>query len=444
MLPRRPPGPSPRDLVPREHVWHVHYNTKDAAAKGHANFHEHVERHRQIEGLERYFARFTILETCTYAARVGSCYFIFYSFWAVLIVLMEYHELTAEGILEAALAMKILTFLVGLLISFELREGISRYKECLTALVDFCEELRSFWYFAQLNTETPAERLILDVHMVFYSSSLARFLLVNAGLKPSAILEELQEEYKRFSIFWESSLYAPLGDSPILAEVLLLSWLTACGVLDGELKTRFRAARTKVKRLMTSQRVQSPRTSSHLMRATVHGLLIAIPVCCHSWLSKLMTPLIAFVLLLLLQVAEELEDPFGVDTHDIPWPEMLSVFSRCSLSPSEEEVLDKTVKFFNEGCVTGEWDQATAKQLFGDHVKVVQDAAVRQEDCWKRNLGAYLTEPKLRALNAIGVAAPGGGGRGQDGLWSDSSPDAFDELVSSNSDDESTAILSHR
>merc|ERR1712072_770129 len=96
---------------------------------------------------------------------------------------------------------------------------------------------------------------------------------------------------------------------------------------------------------------------------------MGIPMCSTSTMTKLATPGISLVLFALLSFSEELEDPFGLDEHDLPWPILLGTVSHCTISSQGREVLDKALAFFNQGCTTSSWNESLAKQLFGSGTK---------------------------------------------------------------------------
>merc|ERR1719271_819587 len=108
--------------------------------------------------------------------------------------------------------------------------------------------------------------------------------------------------------------------------------MRAMGTYTGEMRIRFTWTRRKLHTLLTAQRVKSPRTSVHLLRSVVSIFLLVVPPFTSSPTTKLATPIIAIVLFVLLSLSEELEDPFGMDEHDLPWPVLLSTISHCSIS----------------------------------------------------------------------------------------------------------------
>merc|ERR1712216_518539 len=110
--------------------------------------------------------------------------------------------------------------------------------------------------------------------------------------------------------------------------------------------------------------VKTPATKKHLLRAVIFAYAACVPLCSKTIFSRLFTPVIASVLHLLLSFAEELEDPFGTQHHDLPWPVMLGNVAACIVTEESKDVMDKTLALFNRACLEGEWDMAEARDVF--------------------------------------------------------------------------------
>merc|ERR1719247_2858775 len=93
--------------------------------------------------------------------------------------------------------------------------------------------------------------------------------------------------------------------------------------------------------------------SRHLQLLTLQLFFTLIPVCADSLVTKLMAPVIALILMSLLKLSQEVEDPFGFDTHDLPWIQVLGTLTRCSLRDVDEQTKENVVLWFNHGARTG-------------------------------------------------------------------------------------------
>lgn len=354
--------------------------------------------------LEAWYRKFTIAHTCKYVTKVAAPPFIFYSIWAGFWWALWWKDPEKWESLKADAALKILCFLVGLLISFTLKESLDRYKECLGALIAFRDEFRSFWYFSQMQLlRQPVARVLVDIHMVCYAVSLVRFLLWKANVTHGSILEMVQPEFRRCVLFQENGAYNALCSNPAYTELILVSWLRALGQMNRDLSQRFKWARQKLSLLLTAQRVKSPRTSVHLLRTVVHIFLLVVPPFSSSPTTKLATPIISLILFALLSLSEELEDPFGMDEHDIPWPVLLGTISHCTISTTSRHHLDEALEFFNTGASTGHWDEDKAKRLLGPQTKVKPSKGKRPSgDTGVADLSVYITEPAFQLLDICG------------------------------------------
>merc|ERR1719281_499954 len=81
--------------------------------------------------LENWYKKFTVAHTVKYVTKVAAPTFIFYTLWAVYFWHLDQTRPQITKYMQADDALKILCFLVGLLISFTLKESVDRYKECL-------------------------------------------------------------------------------------------------------------------------------------------------------------------------------------------------------------------------------------------------------------------------------------------------------------------------
>lgn len=318
--------------------------------------------------------------------------------WACLCIRLtqEYPDLALNC--QSDFTLKSMTFLVGILTSLTLSECLDRYRQCYLALLGFREELRSIWYFLQLRCmRSPALKFLLDAHMVWYSLSLVRYLYEqqesqNPGTHPMPSMEELvQPELRPLALFLsqEDGGYPNWVSSDVnLAELRLVSWFQAMGVNDTDLSRRWRFCRRKVTALINAERVKTPRTSRHLQMVALHMFFLLIPVCADKTITKLMAPGIALILVSLLRLSMELEDPFGFDTHDLPWREVLASVSTCSPPSLPAEDLATVVKWFNDGSRSGH---------FGPVPEVIGPKKGKAKHL---RLGEYLTLPAVLSIHA--------------------------------------------
>eukprot|EP00812_Abedinium_dasypus_P010812 NODE_440_length_1563_cov_297.509947.p1 GENE.NODE_440_length_1563_cov_297.509947~~NODE_440_length_1563_cov_297.509947.p1 ORF type:complete len:401 (+),score=101.21 NODE_440_length_1563_cov_297.509947:3-1205(+) len=299
--------------------------------------------------------------------------------------------------------LKILTFLVGLLISLLLKESLDRYKKCLSAMIEFQEEYIALWYHVQMTLarKPPAQRIIASIHMACFGLSLMRYLMNKAELEIVPIKQMVQPEFQHCAIFDESGAYASIVSNPAYSELILVSWLKTCGILNGELRKRVEEMRTKLRVLLTTQCVKSPNTSAVLLRMTTHIFLLLVPVCVSHMPTRVFMPVIAVVLLTLLTLAEELEDPFGTDRHDLPWMVLLANITCCTFSKKTRPHIDEAIDFLNKLCLHSRWDEDQARSVLGDRI-VFDRFTGNKYDTGTVHIRLYLTLPKLCGLDVVG------------------------------------------
>jgi len=319
----------------------------------------------------------------------------------LLVICVEHFYPTLQKEVKSVQVLQALSFLLGLFIGFEMRESMQQYRKCLASLLAYCEEIEALWYDVQLRVESPAARLITDAHMVNWTVSLMRFLLRSNPAAQRRVIERIQPELAGFSLFREDSPYHLLSLDPVIPEVLLLSWLCTLGVTDAAMRSRVRFCRHNLQKLTRTQRVRSPMTSEHLLQLVIHVFLLALPVCSQHMATKITMPLVAVILFVLFFLARELDDPYGLDMHDIPWPVFLSSISQCTICAAGKEVLNETINFFNTGC-SSHWDKETAKWLFGPQANVDKDGGRDPWSVGNVDFQVYLTEKKLHSISAIG------------------------------------------
>lgn len=361
--------------------------------------------------LEDWYHKFTHWSTFKFVVTVSGIYFLGYLAWALLWVYLSVHYPEQTNMLHADFALKVLTFLVGLLISLTLKESLDRYRSCLGSLIDFRDEFRSFWYLMQMKlVDLPAAQLLTDMHMVCFVISLLRFLLRRGNLQVGRVVQMVQPEFRRCALFADDEVYKSLCSNPAYSELLLITWLRAMGIMDRDARHRFQLARTKLHNLLTAQRVRSPKTSVHLLRTVTNLFLLLMPVCSSSAFTKLSTPVISLVLFALLSLSEELEDPFGVDEHDLPWGIIVGTVSFINISPASEAVMEESIDFFNDGVRFGKWDGKEAKRLFGKFAITKDEdrkGVKNTYDTLKVDLSVYLTQRDLQDIDIVGTSWQG-------------------------------------
>jgi len=357
--------------------------------------------------LDQWYKRFKVQNTLRYVWRVSRWYFFMYLLWT-LVSLFFFPKWVVE--LEDGFVLKVLCFLVGFLISLTLRDSLDRYRDGLAALIDFRDEFRSFWYFAQLPLlRHPSGCVIFDIHMVLYAVSLARYLLRGSNVRASEVVLVIHPKFRDCTLFEDGGVYGSITSSPMYAEFLLVSWLRAMGVYDNDLRGRLEYARIKLHRLLTSQCVRLPYTGVHLLRATTHLLLMAVPICSGSLTTKLLLPLVSGMIFALIRLAEELEDPFGFDEHDLPWPVLFRTITTRAMPLEQDTLVKEVIRAFNHACKY-EWDTADAKRLFGEGVRVRRspgEAKTIAYDSGLVDLSIYPNEATLRQLDIVGKVSVG-------------------------------------
>lgn len=356
----------------------------------------------ELAHIDDWYSKFTLCSSFRYVVRVAGPYILAYFCWALACYYLSIAAPNFAKLMHASFTLKVLTFLVGILISLTLKEALDRYRACLAALIDFRDEFRSFWYFLQLQLlQNEGARLVFDLHMVAFAMSVIRFILRKEEVAMDSVYGLVQKEFRQCCLFEQEGVYASVGSNPEYFELLVVAWLRSLGVMDRDVRLRWQWARGKLHTLITAQRVRSPKTSAHLLRAVVHVFLLSIPVCSESVSTKLATPVICMVLMSLLELAEELEDPFGLDEHDLPWPVLLATVTRCRVA-APKDFISGTIAFFNESCRTGEWDEVKAKRYFGDEVKMEPETTKAAYDSGKIHLSLYLTEVDLKRMDVVG------------------------------------------
>lgn len=302
--------------------------------------------------------------------------------------------------MQSDFTLKALTFLVGLLTSMTLTESLDRYRKCYLALLGFREELRSVWYFLQLRVmSSPALKFLLDAHMCWYSLSVVRYLYEQTGEAMPSAQAIIQPELRPLTLFldYEDGGYPSyVSSDPNLAELLLVSWFHATGLLESDLTRRWRIARRMVTALINAERVKTPKTSRHLQMLALNLFFVLIPVCAEQDMTKLMAPMIALILVSLLKLSMELEDPFGFDTHDLPWREVLASVSTCGKPDLSDEDLAEVIDWYNNGSRSGIFTECS------DHL-----VSKNMKKQYTFRLGEYLTQPAVMSIHRVGKAAHG-------------------------------------
>ena len=365
---------------------------------------------KNIEGVSKFlddwYNRFTLRHTIVYAMKQTMWKLGFYCVWTFFCVkMLQMHEETMS-LFHGDFALRVLTFLIGLLISLTLKESLDRYKQCLAALIAFRDEVRSFWYFCQLPLlHKPAARLLINVHMVAYVISLFRFLMLKAEVHPLPVVSMVQREFRSCVLFKDEGVYGSLCSNPSYAEIVLMSCMRTLGLMDSEMRLRFRWARTRLLDLLIAQRVKSPRTSVHLLHAVVHLFLLAIPLLIGIgdavlWACDCHHPLAAD------HLGGRVGRPVRRRRARLALATVASISRTLHVVKRDAVGPRRHVRGFQRGHHGGEWDEEKAKALFGPETTCRRGADVDSGpyDRGDVRLGMYITEKDLEMLDIIGDA----------------------------------------
>lgn len=296
-----------------------------------------------------------------------------------------------------------------MLTTMMLSGSVACFKTSLESLIDFQAEMRAFWYFIQVRiVNQDAARFIFDCHMIAFAVSCSKAIIGPdvADLDIRDVYDKVQVDFRQCCLLMpDDPTYSIVTSDPALMEIVLWSWLRVLGRVDYEACVRWSWVRAKLDTMLTAQFMHPPDTTLHLMNTVCHLLLIVMPTACQTWPSKLVTPGITFVMIALLHLSEELQQPLSIgrDMHHLPWKETFSTISECRVIPELKPLFRETINFFNKGCRTNVWDENEARALFGEEVQIHRDHYARVAySTGNVQLGIYLTEPMLRTLDSIG------------------------------------------
>mmetsp|Transcript_115035 Transcript_115035/g.211606 ORF Transcript_115035/g.211606 Transcript_115035/m.211606 type:complete len:446 (-) Transcript_115035:35-1372(-) len=354
--------------------------------------------------LRKWHKKFTVLSTMHFVWKSSSFILVFFVPWVFMTCIMDWFAPGLAQRLSTNFLVKAFTLLVGILVSLHLKESVDKYRQCLANVVDFRDEMKAFWYMMQTQTiDQRAARFIMNFHMVAFVLSVIRYMHRKYGVPESRAFDLVQPELQNCVLLQRTGAHAQLLGNPAHAELLLISWLRVLGVMDRDIRLRWEGCRKKLHALTT--RVRTPNTAKHLLWAVLMVFLFMTPICSPTLTTKISTPVICMLLCSLLQLSEELEDPFGEDEHDLPLFDILSKVCCFHVEPHMGKFLEETMNLFNDACRTGHWDPSTVNWLFGeDQVTIEPEGAKLDYDGGKICLGRYLTLPDLMRIDVVGNA----------------------------------------
>eukprot|EP00811_Abedinium_folium_P033132 NODE_6119_length_1703_cov_15.864848.p1 GENE.NODE_6119_length_1703_cov_15.864848~~NODE_6119_length_1703_cov_15.864848.p1 ORF type:complete len:438 (-),score=85.49 NODE_6119_length_1703_cov_15.864848:339-1652(-) len=347
--------------------------------------------------------RFTFCNSMCHVLRASSTWPLVYIPWAASCFFMEAHNASLMNKLRMDLVVKVITFLLGIVVSLTLRESLDRYRRCFEALVDFSNEFRSFWYFVLMQlTDQHAARIIFNMHMTAFSVSALQIIHRYGDKQDVRASSLVQEEFRQCVLFDGKSIYTNMCSNPTYSELLLESWLRAMGLLDWDTFLRWSWARNKLQTLLSEQQVHPLATGSTIVRFVIHVFLVTLPLGSSSISIKVMTPIVCVMFIGLIEITNQIDSPFGYDTYDIPWPMLLGTAKYCKLSAESKVMVKRVIDFFNHGVTTSRWDAAVAQELFGKDVKVERCHLRGRVDNGEMHLGIYPVAELLRNVDVLG------------------------------------------
>jgi len=352
-------GPYRYSVVPGEESNVDHQEEKD-----------HGGRQKILRSIGR---RVRSMSSIPFCGRSGTLYWIISSTWLIFFFYALYgggciafwyytgrsvHEALDFPTRPSSLSASI-QFLAAFLTGLTMTEAAGRYKAALAALLEFRDATESLR--VSLCSSTPDPKLRVSVHLfiswmmclfqksiVFYTEDFSdsiRNLIPNEAtqcvlFQPELLWKfDLVEFQYVFSSFMVNSQLWDHRDKTI--EKLWIRMLHAHHTLNELLQVR------------------SPTTKLTVGKIAVHFFLLSIPLVNGDFVSPIILPMVAAMFYAILQLSQELGDPWGMvggqDLHELPLLQVMGFLALPMFAELDFPEIDATVRWLNTGLLTGAW-----------------------------------------------------------------------------------------
>mmetsp|Transcript_55707 Transcript_55707/g.110659 ORF Transcript_55707/g.110659 Transcript_55707/m.110659 type:complete len:496 (+) Transcript_55707:91-1578(+) len=259
----------------------------------------------------------------------------------------------------------ILQFLAAFLTGFTMNEAMGRYKAAMSAALSLQIDVEKLRAHLTLSTEDPKFRVAVQIFLVWqiilWRKNLVFFTedytnpppigeLIHEGMYDCVIFDP-RVLWRFNSAHWEFILQrfiscAHLWDSAAMLSGAFNSTVASWKALDDVL------------------RVRSPRTRIILTKVVVLMFLTLMPVFNDDDVTIVLIPVLAAVFFAVLELSNELSDPWDCDYHDIPLRTVMVYLATPQFLEEDEQELEAAVAWLNRGLTEDQWDYGTPGDCF--------------------------------------------------------------------------------
>jgi len=251
----------------------------------------------------------------------------------------------------------ILQFLAAFLTGFTMNEAMGRYKAAMSAALSLQRDVEKLRAHLILSTEDPKFRVAVQIFLVWqiilWRKNLVFFTedytnpppigeLIHEGMYDCVIFDP-RVLWRFNSAHWEFILQrfiscAHLWDSAAMLSGAFNSTVASWKALDDVL------------------RVRSPRTRIVMTKIVVLLFLTVMPVFNDDEVTIILIPVLAAVFFAVLELSNELSDPWDCDYHDIPLRTVMVYLATPQFLEEDEQELEAAVAWLNRGLTEDQWD----------------------------------------------------------------------------------------
>jgi len=189
------------------------------------------------------------------------------------------------------------------------------------------------------STEDPKFRYAVQVYITWMIVLMRKQMAFFSEDFSRPIHEIIPTEFRDCVVFAPECLF--WADIPEL-EILFMDFVRSAEMKTPHVQEAYGGAKSAYNNILDALMVRYPPSKTMLTRLAVQGFLFMIPIFNMDLVTRVVTPLVACIFIAILQLSNELADPWGSDFHDLPvlevmqllcapvWFEGRSTFRECA------------------------------------------------------------------------------------------------------------------
>lgn len=302
-----------------------------------------------LSGTMAWFVQATWHVFLLYACYGGACVYYQYYTGISIHTLLDFPDRPSS-------VTSTIQFLAAFLTGLTMTDAAARYKIAMSALLEFRESVETFRVSLCAGTTDPKVRIAVQCFISWMMCLFQKSIVFYTEDFSGSMRDFIPPEFQEAVLFQPEVLW---GFEMQEFQYVITNFMISARLWDRQERTiqpLFERVLKAKESLSDLLEVRSPTTKFTIGKLAVHSFLVLIPLVNGDNISPLILPFVAALFYSVLALANELSDPWGDDTHDLPLRDVMRFLSMPLDSGSDEGNFQTTMRWMSRGFTTGDWN----------------------------------------------------------------------------------------